>query len=172
MAGGKGKKRENDVQEVFVLYEKALVCLFEDDPKAAKKLFRELEEKFPNDMEVIARARTFGHICDRRLNSGSVAAPKTAEAAYDAAIYHHNNGDFENALKGYETALKLATGEEASHVYYARAATRARQGKGEEALADLKKAIELDRDCRYLALRDPDFAPILDTDDFRRLLGG
>jgi hypothetical protein len=44
-------------------------------------------------------------------------------------------------------------------------------GRGDDALADLRKAIELDPKCRDAAKTDEDSAGLRDDPEFRRLVG-
>jgi tetratricopeptide (TPR) repeat protein len=170
MAGPMGKK-EKPTGEIYTLYEQAMKAIHGKAYADALKVLTRIEREFPGDTEVLARVRTFQRICRKLDSTGEPgnSGPETAERHYDWGVIHHNNGRFEEALRHFERSVDLG-GRDSAHVYYAMAATLARQGKGRAALDQLKKAIEKGPEARYRASHDPDLAALSDHDEFRKLL--
>jgi len=172
MTAVKGKKvRTKTAGDVFSYYEKAVKAVHADNYKQANKLLGEITKKFPTEKDVLARVRTLQRVCARQLERAprKGAGSTSAEAAYDLGVYHHNNEAFEEALKEFGKALKLA-GDDSSFIYYAMASSHACSGSNDKALDALAKAIKMNQSFRYSAGHDPDFAVLTNDEAFRTLL--
>jgi tetratricopeptide (TPR) repeat protein len=166
------KKSDKPAGKIYDLYEQAVKAVYEKAYGKAIKILVRIEEEYPRDLEVLARVRAFQRICGKRqaADKSGNSGPDTAEGHYDLGVIHHNNGRFEEALKHFRQSIDLA-GQDVGHVYYAMAATLARQGNGREALDRLRTAIEMGPDARYRAGHDPDLAVLAELDEFRKLIG-
>jgi len=154
----------------YTKYEQAIKLLYRGDYKKAQAGFESILKKYPDEKQVIARIEQFLRLC--RKNSASLAAaPKGPVELYDAGVYEHNRGDYEKAIHYFSRALKKA-GEEPNlgAVHAAMAASYARMGSIEEALQNLKKAIEADEVNRFHAQHDPDFEALGVQEAFRELV--
>jgi len=65
--------------------------------------------------------------------------------------------------------IRLDPNDEWAH--YNRACAYSQLDQREDAIADLKRAIDLDPKCREKAKTDPDFAPLRSDPDVRELVG-
>ena len=82
-----------------------------------------------------------------------------------------NRGHIEKAIELFERALKIQP--LADYVLYSLAAAQARLGAVREALANLRRSIELDKFLRnrVKARRDPDFSPLYENREFQEIVG-
>ncbi len=78
---------------------------------------------------------------------------------------------FQQAEEKFEAALGIKPDD--ADAYFNRACLRVLQGREAEAIADLRKAIELDPSCRDYAKtdKDEDFGSLRSNPDFRKLVG-
>ncbi|HLU99765.1 MAG TPA: tetratricopeptide repeat protein [Acidobacteriota bacterium] len=169
MAADKRKSKSSEA-EVHELYGKALTALHSKQFKDAQKLFEKIEKDFPNEIEVIERARCFIRLCERAQNS--IANPNTdsAEEAFDLGVFHHNNHGHKEAQSLFQRALELADDDRTDHIHYALAASFVQEGDHKKAIEQLKKAIKLNADNRFFAANDPDFRPLAEDSSFRELV--
>jgi tetratricopeptide (TPR) repeat protein len=149
------------------LFEKALKALNRKDFERARDLFDQLTESFPDEREVIERARAYKAICDRSLGRRS-ARPKTFEDLLKYGIYHHNRGEYQEALKFLNQAAEIHPRNE--HVLYCVAAAAARSGDTGIALKSLKSAINASPANRAQARTDSDFDDLRTHPDFVALV--
>ena len=76
---------------------------------------------------------------------------------------------FQQAGEKYEVALGIKP--DFANAYFNRACLRSLTGRPPDALADLKRAIDLDPKYRDMAKTDPDFESLRSDTDFRKLVG-
>lgn len=163
--------KTNSTDDLYKLYEQGLKKLHGGDYEAARKLMDKIEGADPDEIDILGRARSVRAICVERIESRKTAnrKPTTAEEWYDYGVLLHNQGSYEDALKHFQRALKLAD-EDLDFVYYAMAATTARQNDGSQAIELLKKAIALRPESRFVAAHDPDFSALRSDSTFRDIL--
>jgi len=154
---------------VCTLYAQALSLLHQKKHKPASQQFNRLIERFPGEIAIIARARSFLRICDRHLPAPEKDTAHTPEEIFNQGVFYHNDGRYDKALGDYSRALKLSK-KNNDHIYYAMAATELSMGNAENALKHLEKAIQLNEENRYFANNDPDFEPLATNNRFRNLL--
>ncbi len=126
-------------------------------------------EAYPNEIEVSARARTFSKVCDNNLRTQKKYSPVTPEEIFDQGVFHHNAGQYDQALVHYSRALKLSKGNR-DHILYAMAATAISTGNTDDALKHLEKAIQINQENRFFAHNDPDFEPLTTDQEFQKLI--
>jgi tetratricopeptide (TPR) repeat protein len=120
------------------------------DHKGAERLYRRGLEIAPNDVE-LHNALGWTLFQDGR-SAEAVAEYERALAADPNHVKSHNNlalalvelGRLDEAAAHFETSLRL---EPKPEIYSDLGFVKARQGKSEEALADYRKALELDPHC-------------------------
>jgi TolA-binding protein len=134
----------------------------------AREAFEKFVERFPNESEMVARARTYLAICDQRL-ARPPGTPRNAEALYNQGVFELNRGQIEQAVRYFEKALKAEP--EADHVLYSLAAAHARLGQIALALEELKQAVAKREVYRIQARRDPDFSALYSHPAFQDLVG-
>lgn len=157
--------------DAFKLYEEGLKKFHGGDFNGARKAMDKIEGEFPDEIDILDRARSLRTVCKVRLEEKKQAnhKPATPEEWYDHGVVLHNEGSYDEALEHFRRALKLAN-EELDFVYYAMAATTARQNEGSKALEHLKKAISLKPESRFVAAHDPDFRALRNDSSFRAVL--
>lgn len=136
----------------------------------ARKVFEKILEGCAEDKEIAARVRVYRRICDRHLEAEKKEPAKSSDEFFNLGVFHHNDGHYEEALEHFKKALSLAKKSPDDHIYYAMAATEARQGHAPEALKNLKKAIESKAESRFFARSDPDFETLHKNEGFQDLI--
>lgn len=147
---------------------KAVNLFHHHDFDAARQAFASFISQFPRETEMIARARSYIAICDQRL-SHPPSLPRNAEALYDRGIIELNSGHIQQAIVCFEKALKYEPG--AAHIIYSLAAAHARLGFVEQALAELKDAVQRREALRIQARHDSDFTNLYAHREFQELVG-
>ena len=149
-------------------FEQALRSFNRHDYDSAKSALKSIIEKFPEQPEVNAGARTYLAICDQRL-SRAPSVPKNSEALYDQGVFQFNKGNTRDAIELYDRALRADP--RADHVWYSLAAAYARLANSSKALDALRRAISIRSAYRSYARRDLDFANLRGNQEFRQLTG-
>jgi tetratricopeptide (TPR) repeat protein len=134
----------------------------------AKPLFENLQTKFPQEVEIIARAQMYIQVCNQKLTNAP-HTPRSADELYDRGVYALNIGDFTQARAFFEKALRMKPDE--PHLLYSLAATHAQTGAHEQALDYLNRTIQLQPRYRAQALNDSDFSGLRENKRFLELLG-
>jgi tetratricopeptide (TPR) repeat protein len=145
------------------LFEKALKSLNKKDFDRARDLLDQLIENHPDERDVVERARAYRTICDRSLDRRP-SRPKTFEDLLKYGIYHHNRGEYQEALKFLNQAAEIHPRNE--HVLYCMAATAARAGDNATALKSLRGAVTAGPSNRAQARQDPDFETLREDEEF------
>lgn len=157
------ERRPNAALEAF---EKGLRALGKKDYERAGEVFQELIESYPDERDLLERARAYKAVCDRAVTESkrSPFKPKTFEEMVQYGVFLHNRGEYEEALKHLRQAAELHPKNE--HAQYCLAATAARAGDTPTALKALRSAIAAGPANRAQARSDPDFDPIRDDEGF------
>jgi tetratricopeptide (TPR) repeat protein len=170
-AAGNGKKAaaiaERRGSPALDLFEKALKALNRKDFDRSADLLDQLIETYPDEREVVERARAYRAICERSLGR-RVARPKSFEDLLKYGIYHHNRGEYQEALKFLHQAAGIHPRNE--HVLYCVAAAAARAGDTATALKSLRSAITASSANRAQARSDSDFDALRGHADFISLI--
>jgi len=171
MTAGRAKKETTTGEKARGLFGDAFKLLGERKYDEAATILEKIIVGFPDESDIIARARTFQRICQRAAEEKSQKTPRrSVEEQFDMGVFHHNNQDYAKAAGYFEKALKGA-GQDADYIHYAWAATKAQQGDFDDALTELEKAAKIDPANIYYAGNDPDFEPMAEHQGFRSLLG-
>lgn len=155
-------------QAAVRVFEQALRVFNRHDFAAAKTAFEGLLEKFGDQLEVVARARTYLIICDQRL-ARAPSAPRSPDALYNQGVFELNKGNIKEAINLFDKALR--GDPQADHVFYSLAAAHARINNSNKAMDALRRAIALRPLHRSHARSDLDFAILRDNEAFRELTG-
>ena len=147
-------------------FERGMAALQKHNYAAAKTIFQGLLDNFPSEGFLTDRARVYLQLADRELQrrpalSGSVEERLTAATA---AL---NNNDDAEAGRLAESAYK--DDRSADLAVYLLAIVAARQGRTADALAHIKKAIEINPESRVQARQDEEFDILLELDEFHTL---
>ncbi|MBI4468975.1 MAG: tetratricopeptide repeat protein [Acidobacteria bacterium] len=150
------------------LFGQAIKQFNRHDFVGAREAFISFAEKFPEETEMISRAKTYISVCDQRL-SRPPTTPRTVDALYDRGVFELNRGETEQAIAYFERALKSDPG--ADHVLYSLAAAHVRLGLVDLALDELTRCVNKRESYRLQARRDPDFRPLYHIELFQILVG-
>lgn len=153
---------------IYHIYQEGLTLLHEKKYKKANQRLLHIVNKFPQELEVIARVKSLLKVCEKNMRVEE-KQPRTGEGVFHQGVVCHNAGRFNEALDCYSRALKL-TKKEKDHIHYALAATEASLGNNEKALSHLKKAIQIRQKNRFFANNDPDFEPLRENERFTELI--
>jgi tetratricopeptide (TPR) repeat protein len=149
------------------LFEHGVAAMQRHDFETAARHFREMRTTPGLDAEVRERARVYLLACDRQLANPTV--PRSTEERLYAATLAYNRGALDEA----ERLLVETTSAEPKHDFAAflLAVVRTARGAFPEALKALDRAVALNAENRLRALREPDLAPLRQTDGFRKSFG-
>lgn len=171
MTAGQSKRGSKTKKTAHDLFGEAFKALGEHKYEKASTMFEKIVTDFPDEDEVLARAKTFQLACQRALEAKTrKVSRRSVEEHFDLGVFHHNNSNYAKAAEHFQKALKGA-GENADFVHYAWAATKVQQGDLDEALKELKLAASIDPSNLCYASNDPDFKPLEGHEGFRELLG-
>ncbi len=132
----------------------------------AERNFSDLIQKYPDEKELVDRARVYLAICERQKRSAEPAMTEPEEFYY-AAVVEKNRGNVPEAIEHLKRAAKKNGG---GRVDFLLACCYAQTGDSEVCLQHLKRAIEEDQRHRILARHDRDFDPLRETPEFQELL--
>ena len=154
--------------EAIALYESGVRALQRHDFNGAAEHLRSVVQRFPDERELVERARLYLRVCERET-ANRPAGPRTPQERIYAATVSLNAGDAPGALAHLRQAL--ADDPDNDHGHYIMAVTLSDQGQHAHAVEFLRQAIELNPENRSLARQDPDLAVLRETDACRELLG-
>jgi tetratricopeptide (TPR) repeat protein len=149
-------------------FEQALKSFNRHDFSASKSAFVDILEKFGDQAEIAARARTYLAISEQRLTRAP-SVPRNPDALYDQGVFELNKGNTREAIDLFDKALKVEP--RADHILYSLAAAYARLNDTNRAIDALRRAINIRSVHRPHARRDLDFASLRSNEDFQQLTG-
>jgi tetratricopeptide (TPR) repeat protein len=154
--------------EAVALYERGIEALQRRDYKAAVKLLESVLDQFPDERELVERARLYLNVCARQA-SPEEDTPRTIEERLYAATLALNGGQPNEALRH----LRLVRDEDPdnNHALYMLAIAHAHRGEHLEAIAHLARSIALNPENRALARRDPDLDALRGNEAFQAAVG-
>jgi tetratricopeptide (TPR) repeat protein len=155
--------RKPGFYEAVAIYERGVQALQRHDYDAAAGFFRTILDRYPEERELLERARLYLRVCERET-ARQPAGPKTAAERVYAATVALNSGDHTGALDHLQRAL--GEDPESDHAHYIMAVALGMRGRTDEALDHLRRAIGLNPDNRGLAREDPDLESIRNHESF------
>ena len=141
------------------MYERGLQALQRRDFAASAEALRNVIQRYPDERELLERARLYLKVCERELEPKE-PAPKTADEWVYAATVALNSGDEATALRHLQRALTEDARHD--HAHYMMAVVTTRRGDAAGALDHLRQAVSLNPENRSLAKQDPEFEPLRD----------
>jgi tetratricopeptide (TPR) repeat protein len=159
--------RKPGFYEAVAVYERGVQALQKHDFQAAAAFFRTVLERYPEERELLERARLYLRVCERETSRQPSTPKSPAERVY-AATVALNSGDHAGALDHLQRAL--AEDPESDHAHYIMSVALGMRGRTDEALDHLRHAIALNPENRGLARQDPDLESIREHDLFRSVL--
>lgn len=149
------------------MYERGLQALQRRDFAASADALRSVIERYPDERELLERARLYLKVCERELEPKE-PAPKTADEWVYAATVALNQGDEVNALLHLQRALTADSRHD--HAHYMMAVASTRRNDVAAALDHLRRAVALNSENRSIARQDPELESLRDTPAFRAAL--
>lgn len=162
--------RGKRLSQALDLFEKGAKALGKRDHARAKAHFEELLEKHPDEYDLAERARVYLTICERAVEKQPAYRPKSVEDLVAWGVLLHNDGEYAEAIKQFRKATESAPKND--HALYCLAASSARAGETEAALAALRDAIAVSPESRAQARSDSDFDPLREEEAFVDLVYG
>src|SRR5262245_33320133 len=156
--------RKPTYHEAVAMYERGLQALQRRDFAAAADALRNVIERYPDERELLERARLYLKVCERELEPKE-PAPKTADEWVYAATVALNAGDESTTIRHLQRAL--AEDSRHDHARYMMAVVAVRRGDTAGALDHLRQAISLNPENRSLARQDPELEALRDDPAFR-----
>jgi tetratricopeptide (TPR) repeat protein len=149
------------------MYERGLQALQRRDFAASAEALRNVIERYPDERELLERARLYLKVCERELEPKE-PAPKTADEWVYAGTVALNAGDEPTALRHVQKALS----EDAKHdhAHYMMAVITTRRGETGAALGHLRQAVTLNPENRSLARQDPELEALRDDASFKSIV--
>jgi len=160
------KQKKDDYQKALAAYGQAMKEFHKGDLEKAAALLKAFLEKYPEERELVDRARLYFAITQKRPKKETVHL-KNFEDHYNYGVFKMNAGDREGALKILEKALDLKNEE--ARIHYLIADVHCQMGKTDECLDFLKKAIQKDNLFAVLAQNESDFQPLWEDKRFKVL---
>jgi tetratricopeptide (TPR) repeat protein len=160
--------RKPGFYEAVAIYERGVQALQRHDFSGAAGFFRTVLERYPEERELLERARLYLRVCERETSRQPAAAPKSPEERVYAATVALNSGDHVVALDHLQRAL--GDDPESDHAHYIMAVALGMRNRADEAIEHLQQAIALNPENRGLAKQDPDLDSLRDHGRFRDAL--
>jgi tetratricopeptide (TPR) repeat protein len=154
--------------QALELFEKALRALGKKDYGRAGELLDDLLKSFPEQRDILERARAYRAVAERGAGKKAAFRPKSFEELLNYGVFLHNKGEFEEALKFFSQAAEIHPRNE--NVLYCLAAAAARAGETPAAVKALRSAIVVNPANRAQARSDSDFDPIREDEEFAALV--
>lgn len=159
--------RKPTYHEAVAMYERGLQALQRRDFAASATALRTVIERYPDERELLERARLYLKVCERELEPKE-PTPKTADEWVYAATVAHNSGDEPTALKHLQRALSEDPRHD--HAHYLMAVAMAQRGDPATALDHLRRAVALNPENRSRARQDSDFDMVREDAGFKAAL--
>jgi predicted Zn-dependent protease len=161
------KAKKDEYQKALAAYGHAMKEFHKGELEKAAESLQAFIDKFPNDRELVDRARIYLTLAERRPRREAVSL-KSLEDHFQSSVFKLNQGDYEGALKTLEKALEFQAEE--GRVYFLMADAYMLMNQPEAALENLKKAVQKDKFFSILAQNESDFEPLWEDKKFRLLM--
>ena len=149
------------------MYERGLQALQRRDFAASAAALRTVIERYPDERELLERARLYLKVCERELEPKE-PTPKTADEWVYAATVAQNSGDVASAMRHLQRALTEDPRHD--HAHYMMGVASAQRREFPTAIDHLRRAIALNGENRSRARQDADLDGLRDEPSFRALL--
>jgi tetratricopeptide (TPR) repeat protein len=153
--------------EALAIYETGVRALQRHDFQVGADNFRSVILRYPEERELVERARLYLQVCERETARRPPTAENSSDAVF-AATVALNAGNADAAMAHLGRALERTP--DSDHAHYIMAVALAEKGEPDSALRHLRQAIGLNPDNRLNALKDPDLQALRDLSAFRDLV--
>jgi tetratricopeptide (TPR) repeat protein len=160
------EERRDEYQKALNAYGDAMKNFRQGKNERAEEQLLAFLEKFPQERELVDRARLYLKVCQERIGkSKERISLKTEEDYFYYGVFRINQGDYDGAAKLLEKARELAPKD--ARTFYLSADLACLMGQAEECLEYLKKAVHLDKLYAVLAQNEIDFQPLWEDKKFK-----
>src|SRR4051812_26276083 len=159
--------RKPTYHEAVAMYERGLQALQRRDFAASAAALRNVIERYPDERELLERARLYLKVCERELEPKE-PTPRTADEWVVAATVAQNAGDATSAMRHLQRAL--ADDPRHDHAHYMMAVATTQRREFGVALEHLRRAIALNSENRSRARQDSDLDTLQDDPAFHALI--
>jgi tetratricopeptide (TPR) repeat protein len=160
------KAKKDEYRKALAAYGDAMKEFRKEKFEKASEMLTNFLEKYPTETELTDRTKIYIAICRERAKENKEAVSlRTAEDYYQHGVYKTNSGEFEEALKSLEKALKMSPDD--GKIYYAMADLYCLMEQMDPCLENLKRAIQADKFFRILAQNETDFEPLWEDKKFK-----
>jgi tetratricopeptide (TPR) repeat protein len=159
--------RKPGFYEAVAIYERGVQALQRHDFQGAAAFFRTVLERYPEERELLERARLYLRVCERETERQQPTPKTPAERVY-AATVALNSGDHAGALDHLQRAL--TDDPDSDHAHYIMAVALGMRHRADDAIEHLRQAIALNPENRSLARQDPDLVSLRDHPSFKDAL--
>ncbi|HEY2435389.1 MAG TPA: tetratricopeptide repeat protein [Vicinamibacterales bacterium] len=149
------------------MYERGLQALQRRDFAASAEALRNVIERYPDERELLERARLYLKVCERELEPKE-PQPKTPDEWVYAGTVALNAGDETTALRHVQRALTDDPRHE--HARYLVAVISTRRGDTGTALDHLREAVSLNPENRARARQDPELESLREDATFKSIV--
>jgi tetratricopeptide (TPR) repeat protein len=160
----KEKLKKDIYEKMLDAYGQAIKAFRKGDCARAKELFKAFLEKHNTEKELVDRAQIYLALCENRETKDPISLT-TFQDYYEYAVYKHNQGEHDQALKLLEKAKTKKPKE--GKVPYLMALTYSLLGESEKCLENLKEAIHKDKFFGILAQNESGFEPLWSDKKFK-----
>ena len=163
-------RRNKTTASALAQLEKGIEFIHRKDFKKAITELQSLIEKYKNETEITASARSYLDISRRgEARQKKSPAAATQNQTYALGVLEHNRTNYDKAIVYFRQSLEKYPN--ADYIYYSIAASLALKGDGPAAVENLRMAVELNRDSLVHAKNDPDFTSLENNKEFQELVG-
>ena len=149
-------------------FELGIKLLYKLEFEKARDIFKKVNGLNGKDKAISERVRTYLQLCEQKLEQQKGSSPRNDEERYNLAVFLMNNGRYQDSINHLNKVLKK--NPKCDYVVYALAVSMCQLGDGENSLINLKEAIRLKSENRFLAQRDSDFEPLFNDSRFLSLV--
>jgi tetratricopeptide (TPR) repeat protein len=149
------------------MYERGLQALQRRDFAASADALRLVIERYPDERELLERARLYLKVCERELEPKE-PPPKTADEWVYAATVALNAGDETAGFQHLQRALTADARHD--HAHYMMAVASVRRNDTAADLDHLRRAVALNPENRSIARQDPELDTLREAAGFKAAL--
>lgn len=164
MPEAKEKLKKDAYEKALAAYSQAIKFFRKGDYARAKEQLGAFCEKYPEEKELVDRAKTYISISENRLDKESIQM-KTFEDYYQYGVYRMNQEDYEQALKLLMKAREKHPKD--GKVPYLISLVYCQMGNIEKCLETLKDAVHLDKFFGILAQNETGFESVWEDKKFK-----
>lgn len=159
-------ERRDEYQKALNAFGDAMKNFHQGKNEKAEEQLLAFLEKYPNEKELIDRARLYLKICRERIGKAKERITlKTEDDYFYYSVYRMNQGDYDGAGKLLEKLRDLAPKD--ARTFYLSADLACVLGQSEDCLEYLKKAVHADKIYAILAQNEADFEPLWEDKKFK-----